>query len=105
DLPPGRVIRMRMVPVGAGRPGPDLEAVDELLAGRDRVERAAVRCEWQVQPVPVNRGRLRQLIAEPHDHVIALPHLQGRAGPTAGVGVYGGLGARPQGPTPPGSGE
>ena len=62
---------MRVVPVNAWPR--DLELVKEGVAGRHHVlrERRAVARVGELDAVPVNAGRMRDFVAEVHDHRVA----------------------------------
>ncbi len=85
-----------MVPVGPRRPGLNREDVVDLLPRGDRVERAAVGPERQVDAVPVDRGRFGQLVAEMHDHAVTFPRLERGTRNLAVEGESAGLEARGQ---------
>lgn len=66
---------MRVVPVSAGAPLRQREAVHARRAGCNRIGRIAVLVRWHGQAVPVDRRRLRQLVHEPDLDRVALAHV------------------------------
>src|SRR5689334_7579442 len=77
---------MWMVPVGAGGAGSDGELVVVSRARHDRIERAAIGLDRQMDPVPVNGCRLGEIVSEMNDDVIAFAHVESR---TRNVPVVG----------------
>ena len=80
---------MRMVPVRAGASAFESEDVVEVLAGRDGMVWASIRCVRDVEAMPVNRRWFRQSVSEVDDHTIAFVHLEQRAWNTAVVRISG----------------
>ncbi len=80
-------VRVRVVPVGAGRLRSRPEHVVEAVAGQHELQRAAVLSGGQVHPVKVDRGRLGQLVLEVDDDRVALVQLERRPRHRAVVSV------------------
>ena len=70
------MVGMRVIPVGAGRARQDGELVVVRGARRDGAHRAAVRRGGNVQAVPVDGGRLGEMVVHVDDDVVAFAELQ-----------------------------
>ena len=68
------------------RPGTNGEFVVVGLTRLDRMERTAVRLERQMDAVPVDGGRLGEIVSEMNDDVIAFAHVESRPGNLSIVG-------------------
>src|SRR5207302_3771471 len=58
----GAVIGMRVIPVGARRAGANGEGVLVLLTRSDRMERTAIGLEPEMNAVPMDGCRFRQIV-------------------------------------------
>ncbi len=85
DLIARAPVGVGVVPVGARGSLANREDVVVPLARRDGIVRTAIGVGRKIESVPVNGGRLGQIVAEMDDHPVALVDLQSGAGNTAVV--------------------
>src|SRR5687768_5945776 len=78
DLIPGRMIRVRMIPVCPGAARLKRKYVVVLFSGCDRIKWAPIGCHGDMQSVPVDSRRHGELVVEMHDHLVALANLESR---------------------------
>lgn len=69
------MVGVGMIPVRSRRTGVKPERVGVAFPRRNRMERAAVGDEGEVQPVPVHCRFLREVVSEVDDHAVPLGHL------------------------------
>src|SRR5690606_10932173 len=80
------MIRMGMIPVCTCRSRGYAEGVGEASPWFDGMERAAVGNERNMEPVPVDRGRLGQVITYMNDQAVPFRYFEKRPGNAAIVG-------------------
>src|SRR3954469_12302750 len=88
DRESGSAIGVRMVPIRSRAAGTYNEFISVRLARLDRMKRTSIRLEREMNAVPMDRCRLRQLISEMNDDVITFADVQGRTRHVSVVGKY-----------------